>query len=179
MKKQVFVVALLCTIAFSATAQQAVKLGPLGFLLGNYNLRYEKAISDKGSFQVGANYYDYELLDLETTGFGLDAAYRNYFREAISGAYVSPVIGVQFNKTTGGTWTVDENDGIVVDNSEELGFSLLNIGATLGYQWVAGGGFVTDLGLGYGYRMELSKDEGLGDYNGGRLMFTFAIGYAF
>jgi hypothetical protein len=178
MKKNFLVVTFLCAIAFSATAQQAVKLGPLGFLLGNYNLRYEKAISEKGSFQVGANYYDYELLSLETTGFGLDAAYRNYFREAISGAYVSPVVGVQFNKTSSSTWTT-ENGEMVITQEDDLGFSLLNIGATLGYQWVAGGGFVTDLGLGYGYRMELSKDEGLGDYNGGRVMFTFALGYAF
>jgi hypothetical protein len=173
MKKQLFVVALLCAIAFSATAQQAVKLGPLGFLFGNYNLRYEKAISEKGSFQVGVNYYDYELFGAKSTGFGLDAAYRNYFKEAIKGAYIAPAVGFQTNKTSSGS-TLGSS---TVDG---LGYSLLNLGATVGYQWVAGGGFVTDLGLGYGYSMELGKDDQLlSDYGGGGVKFTFAIGYAF
>ncbi len=169
MKKQVFLVVLLCAIAFSATAQQAVKIGPLGFLFGNYNLRYEKGISEKGSVQVGANYYSYELFDVSSTGFGLDAAYRNYFKEAIRGAYVAPALGFQTNTTS-----------VSVDDDTSVGFSLLNIGATLGYQWVAGGGFVTDLGLGYGYNVELGKDDQLlNDYGGGGVKFTFAIGYAF
>ncbi|ASB47674.1 DUF3575 domain-containing protein [Alkalitalea saponilacus] len=163
------VIALLCAVSFSATAQQAVKLGPLGFLFGNYNLRYEKALSEKGSWQVGANYYNYEIFDVTSTGFGLDAAYRNYFKEAMVGAYVSPALGFQTNTTS-----------VSVFDDTSAGYSLLGLGVTLGYQWIGGGGFVTDLGLGYGYNVEVGKDDKLtGDFGGGGVRFTFAIGYAF
>src|SRR5690606_5896480 len=98
-----------------------------------------------------------------------DAAYRNYFKEAIRGAYVAPAVGFQTNTTS-----------VSVNDDTTAGFSLLNLGATLGYQWVAGGGLVTDLGLGYGYNVELGKDDQLtNDYGGGGVKFTFAIGYAF
>ncbi|MFZ1704920.1 MAG: DUF3575 domain-containing protein [Saprospiraceae bacterium] len=162
--KNVFLtlVLLVVFIGTSVAQTQAIKVGPLGFLLGNYNARYEKAISDKGSVQVGANFYDYELFEESVSGFGIDLGYRYYFREAIRGGYVSPNLGFDFNK------------------SGDFNFSLLNLGATVGYQWVAGGGFVVDLGLGYGYAIEMSKDDSLlDDYSRGFPKFTFALGYAF
>jgi hypothetical protein len=167
MKKNLFLAFFaFCTLQFYAQTQ-AVKIGPLGFLLGNYNARYEKKLNDKGSFQVGANYFDYELFDLGVTGFGLDAGYRHYFKESIRGGYVSPALGFDFNSTTG----LD-----AVDAS----YSQLGIGATVGYQWAKESGFLVDLGLGYGVDMILSKSDNLGDgYGGGGLRFTFAIGYAF
>jgi hypothetical protein len=99
----------------------------------------------------------------------LDAAYRHYFKEAIRGAYVSPVLGFDFNSTN-----------ISVLDDTKAKYSILGIGALVGYQWVSGGGFVTDLGLGYGYDVEVGKDDTLlNDYSGGGLRFTFAIGYSF
>ncbi|MCB9309330.1 MAG: DUF3575 domain-containing protein [Lewinellaceae bacterium] len=101
--------------------------------------------------------------------FGLDLAYRYYFREAIRGAYVSPAVGYDFNSTN-----------VSIIDETKAKYSILGIGATIGYQWVAGGGFVTDLGLGYGYNIEVGKDDSLlNDYSGGALRFTFAIGYSF
>lgn len=172
MKKSFFTLAILFAFLMSMQAQQAIKVGPLGFLFGNYNLRYEKALSEKGSFQVGANFYDYKLGGYGTSGFGLDAGYRHYFREAIRGAYVFPSINYDFNKTA------------LSDVSETKGsFSNLGIGATIGYQWVAGGGFVTDLGLGYGYNIGVSADDAFAEGRdlgeGGGVRFTFAIGYSF
>jgi hypothetical protein len=152
------------TLIGSAAAQQtqAIKVGPLGFLLGNYNLRYERAIGDKSSVQVGANFFNYKLFDDDITGFGVDFGYRYYFKEAIEGAYLSPAVGIDFLSVG------------------DFKYSTMGLGATVGYQWVAGGGFVVDLGLGYGYSFEISKDESLlDDYNRGGVRFTFALGYAF
>ena len=169
MKKQFFTLFLLFGFIMTSYGQQAVKVGPLGFLLGNYNLRYEKGISEKGSIQVGGNFYSYKLFGLKTTGFGIDAGYRHYFKEAIKGAYVSPAIGFDSNSTT--VSSVDDTEGR---------FNLFGAGATIGYQWVTNGNFVIDLGLGYGYNALISKSEELtNSYGGGGVRFTFALGYAF
>ncbi len=172
MKKSFLTFILLAGFIFSMNAQQAIKIGPLGFLFGNYNLRYEKALNEKSSFQVGANFYDYDLGDFGTSGFGLDAGWRYYFKEAIKGAYLFPSLNYDFNKTNLGLGTDAEGS-----------FSNLNVGATIGYQWVAGGGFVTDLGLGYGYNIGVSADDAFADTRdlgtGGGVRFTFAIGYSF
>lgn len=169
MKKLLFSIAIMFVVLGSSFGQQALKLGPFGFILGNYNLRYEKALSEKGSFLVGANYYDYKLFDINTTGFGLDAGYRYYFKEAIKGAYLYPYLSYDFNST---------NVSIVDETSAK--YSLLSLSAMAGYQWVFGGGFVMDLGFGYGYRFEVSKDDSLvNDYSNGGVRFLFNIGYAF
>jgi hypothetical protein len=161
------------TCVIFAQQKQAVKVGPLGFLLGNYNARYEKAISDKGSFQIGANYYDYKIAGFGTSGFGLDAGYRHYFKEAIEGAYVFPSAGFDFNSTN--ISDLDDTKG---------SYSQIGIGATVGYQWINDGGFLVDLGLGYGYGIVVSTDEAFSDtrvddFGGGGIRFTFALGYAF
>ncbi|MCB9309329.1 MAG: hypothetical protein H6567_04640 [Lewinellaceae bacterium] len=67
LKKSFFTLVILFAFGMSMQAQQAIKIGPFGFLLGNYNLRYEKALNEKGSFQVGANFYDYKLFDVKST----------------------------------------------------------------------------------------------------------------
>lgn len=173
MKNLIFTLFLLVGFVFSSSAQtQAIKVGPLGFLFGNYNLRYEKTLSDQTTFQVGANFYDYNLGEFSTSGFGLDAGWRYYFREAMRGAYVFPSANYDFNNTAVGA-------GI----DEDASFSNLNVGATFGYQWVGSGGFVVDLGLGYGYNIGISQDDRFADDRdlgrGGSVRFTFALGYAF
>lgn len=164
MKNLLLTFSLFLTFMASSFAQQtqAIKVGPLGFLFGNYNVRYERAIAEKSSVQVGANFFNYKLFDDAISGFGIDLGYRYYFREAIEGAYVSPAVGFDFLSVG------------------DFKYSTLGAGVTVGYQWVAGGGFLVDLGLGYGYSFEVSKDDGLlNDYNRGGLRFTFALGYAF
>jgi hypothetical protein len=161
-----------CVIAGLSQQKQAVKVGPLGFLLGNYNVRYEKGISEKGAFQVGANFYDYDLIGLGTTGFGLDAGYRHYFKQSIKGGYIFPSVGYDFNSTSASS-----------TDDTKLSFSNFGLGATVGYQWVGGGGFVVDLGLGYGYNVIVAQADGFAENRdlgaGGFPRFTFALGYAF
>ncbi len=169
MKKLLTLFMLLGFVVAGKAQEQALKVGPLGFLLGNYNLRYEKKLAEKTSFQVGANYFSYKILGSGVTGLGFDASFRKYFKEALRGAYVSPAASLDFNSTNLGVTSIDTK------------YSKLGLGATLGYQWAKPEGFVVDLGLGYGYGLLLSKGEGITSdgYGGGGLLFTFAIGYAF
>lgn len=167
MKKVLFTLFSYFLFFAALCAQQAIKVGPLGFILGNYNLRYEKAIGEKSSFQVGVNFYDYKLLDLQTTGFGIEAGYRKYFKEAIQGPYFYPAATFRSNTSK-------------VTDTEKGSFSALNLGASLGYQWVAKGGFVTDLSLGAALSTVLSKDANLtGNYAGVLPRINVLLGYSF
>lgn len=172
MKKVITLLLMAVCFATASYGQQAVKVGPLGFLLGNYNLRYEKGISEKSSVQVGANFYDYNIGDFGTTGFGIDAGYRYYFKQAIKGPYVFPSLNYDFNSTA--ISSVDDTKG---------SFSNLGLGAQIGYQFISKGGFLVDLGLGYGFNVGVSADESFDDSRdlgtGGGVRFTFALGYAF
>lgn len=169
-KKIVFIIAaLVVSMSLAAQSAQAIKIGPLGFLIGSYNLRYERAIDFNSSFQLSANYYNFKLFGIATNGYGADVAYRYYFKESLKGVYVAPVLGLAFNET------------YVSKNSDVKGkFSYLGLGATVGYQIVSHSGFVTDLGIGYGYNIELGKDDNLiSSYSFAVPKFTLAIGYKF
>jgi hypothetical protein len=158
---------LLGFLSVKAQFTQNIKIGPLGFLFGNYNARYEKVISDKGTFQVGANYFNFKIAGLGVTSYGLDAGYRLYFREVMDGGYFSPALGFDASSTAG-------LDGANVK------YSTLGLGATVGYQWLNEGGFVFDLGFGYGYSLFLKNNDNLrSGLDGGGVRFTFAVGYAF
>lgn len=166
MKKILFVL-VLSFVSLMATAQtQTVKLNPLGVVFGLYNASYESALSDKGSYQVGANFYSYKLFEQKTTGFGVEGGYRHYFREVLKGPYVFPRVGFAQNSTK--------------VNGESASFSQANIGATIGWQWLFGSGFVFDLGVGYGYNFVIVKADSItNDYNRGLPRFGFSLGYAF
>jgi len=166
MKKIIATFLFMGILAAGYSQDQNVKVGPLGFVFGNYNLRYEKVLSDKGTFQVGANYFDFSIGDTGVTSFGVDGGYRHYFKEAMRGAYVFPSVGLQF----AGAEALGEDESATT----------LGIGATIGYQWITGGDFVIDLGLGYGRTLVLSTSDGATtDFGRGGPRFQFAIGYAF
>lgn len=169
MRIAIGILLLIGTLSMHAQSPHALKLGPLGFILGNYNLRYERGIDFNSSFQIGANYYNYKLFGIATNGYGFDATYRYYFNEVLKGVYIAPVLGLAFNET------------YVSKSSDIKGhFSFLGLGATLGYQLISQTNFVTDIGLGYGYNIELGKDDSLvSSYSFARPKLTLAIGYKF
>lgn len=153
---------------------QVLKMNPLGFAFGFFNLRYEKALNTKTSFQVGGNFYSRKFGDVKTTGFGLDVEYRFYItnkkKNVPEGFYIGPNAGFDFNKTE----DTDTSDGAT--------FSLFGIGATIGYQWIWDSGFALELGMGPQYSILAGKGDGLDetvDYEGFLPRLVFAIGYAF
>lgn len=143
---------------------KAVKLGPLGFILGSYNATFEKKLKDKASFVVGGRFSNYSLNDNDYTAFSVNGQYRIYFKEAIAGPYLAPSAGIGFNSTD------------IVGVSES--FTNIGIGANIGWQWVAGGGFVVDLGIGVRYRNGFG-DSVDADFSGIGPSFQVQIGYAF
>lgn len=151
----------------SSEFTQNVKLAPLGFLLGNYNLRYERKIGDKNSWQIGGNYLNLDFGGNESSLFGLEAGYRGYFKQSFKGAYWTPFVGFDYGSTE------------IFEEKES--FSQVYVGAGIGYQWVAGGGFIFDLGFGYCYRIGVGVSDNLDadDYTTGGIAFTLACGYAF
>lgn len=163
-----------CFMTVSYGQNQIIKMNPLGFAFGFFNLRYEKAINDKTSFQVGGNFYSRKFDDVKTTGFGFDTEYRFYItnkkKTVPEGFYIGPTIGFDFNKTED------------TDTSEGANFSLFGIGATIGYQWIWDSGMTLELGAGPQYSILAAKGDGLDesiDYEGVLPRLVFAIGYAF
>ena len=149
-------------------------MNPLGFAFGFFNLRYEKALNSKTSFQVGGNYYSRKFGELKTTGFGFDGEYRFYItnkrKNVPRGFYIGPTVGIDFNNT-------EESS-----TSTGASFSLFGFGATIGYQWIRDSGFALELGAGPQYSFLVVKGEGLDesvDYEGFLPRLVFAIGYAF
>lgn len=145
---------------------QAIKIGPFGFLFGSYNATYEHQLKDKSSFVVGARYSGgVPGLD-DFTAFGLNAQYRIYFKQAIESVYLAPNLSFASNISS------------IIDDSS---FSNISPGVNLGWQWIWDGGFVLDLGIGARYRLGLGESDptGLGDFDGVRPNFQIQIGYAF
>jgi len=148
----------------SSGFEKAVKIGPFGFLFGSYNATFEKMLNEKSSFVVGGRFSSYSLSSNDYTAIGLNGQYRLYFKEAIAGPYLAPSASLGFNSGTVGT--VDET------------FTNIGIGANIGWQWVADGGFVVDLGIGARYRNGFG-DGVDGDFSGVLPSFQIQIGYAF
>jgi hypothetical protein len=159
-----------CFLSLSFGQNQVIKMNPLGFAFGFFNVRYEKALNDKTSFQIGGNFYSRKFDEVKTTGFGLDAEYRFYItnrkKPAPEGFYIGPTIGFDFNKTK----DTDTKDGAT--------FSLFGIGATVGYQWIWDSGFALELGMGPQYSILAGKGDGLDDsvdYEGVLPRFGYAF----
>ncbi len=166
MKKIIYLFIALVMGVSTLKAQQnkgVVKINPLSLAIGVFNAAYEIPLSEKSSFQVGANYFNYKNLDI--SGFGLSAEYRFYFsnnNEAPEGIFVAPQLRVSSFSYTG------------YQDTEKL--ISLGGGFKGGYQWIWDSGVGLDLFAGYGY--QAAKFESY-DYTGGFPIFGIAVGYAF
>lgn len=138
----------------------AIKIGPFGFLFGSYNATYERRITDKSSFVIGTRITTFSLSEVDYTGLSLSAQYRVYFQQAIAGPYFAPSIGA------------GRNSGAVTN------FSNISAGANVGWQWLADGGFLVDLGLGARYRNGFGDSVDT-DFTGVSPSFQVQVGYAF
>ncbi len=160
MKKIILLVVALVVFNISKAQESIVKVNPIAFAFGVFNVTYEKAISDSNSFTVGANYFNWT--GLNASGIGAEAAYRFYFsknNDAPEGMYAAPYLG-----------------GKIVNAGDSSGVAFGG-GAQAGYQWVFDSGLALDLFFGYGY-----FSGGVSGYTtgiGGRPKFGVAVGYAF
>ncbi len=179
MKKITFLFFFSILIQCAMYAQnQIIKTNPLGFAFGNFNAKYERALSESTSFLVGGNFYSRKIFGVKATGFGVDGEFRYYItnrkKPSPEGFYVGP--GVSFDINNLG----DVETGGVVNSRGSV--TSLGIGATLGYQWVWDSGFALDLGLGPQYTFAVVKSDDVDsdvDFSGILPRLVFSIGYAF
>ena len=173
MKKITFLFFFSILIQCAMFAQnQIIKTNPIGFAFGNFNVKYERALSEATSFVVGGNFYSRKIFGVKATGYGLDGEFRYYItnrkKPSPEGFYIGPGVSFDFNKLT--------------DDGDTGSFTLLGVGATLGYQWVWNSGFSLDLGLGPQYTFAAAKSDDVDediDFGGILPRFEFSIGYAF
>lgn len=170
-----FTLALFITTAVSAQTM-AVKINPLGLLLGNMNAGFEYVLNEKASVEGGLSYFNIGATvgsdnDARFTGFGAYAMYRIYFAKSLDaprGLYAAP------RATFGSTKNSDS----------DLGVSTFSIGGLFGHQWVwpkeGDAGFLLDLGIGVAY-FNANADSGVQDFglDGIGPAFRLAIGYGF
>ncbi len=130
MKKIVFIFSIF--LALSAYSQNsAIKANPLGLAVGVLNASYEFGISDSNTISANFSYYDVSGV----SGLGIGGEYRFYFGdEILKGWHAEPSANAFFLKDT-------------LDTKA----TVFSLGATGGYQWVFGSGFLVDVFGGYNY----------------------------
>ena len=165
-----------CFTAVAMSQTMAVKINPLGLLLGNMNAGFEYVVNEKSGIEGGLSYSSVKATlngsaDTKFTGFGAYAMYRYYFAASLDaprGLYVGP--RVTFGSTN--------------NSDTDVGASVFSIGALFGHQWVwpktGDAGFLLDLGIGVAY-YNASADEGISDFSLDGILpaFRLAIGYGF
>ncbi len=172
MSKKIIHTLLLCLLfATAATAQKnqgVIKLNPIGFAFGIFDLGYEHKLSERSSFEGSLSYAsrNLRLLDLKYNFFGVGAAYRYYLtkKDFPVGFYASP----QARFSSG---------SFINFGSPTEKFAATTIGLVLGYQIVYFDVIALDIGIGPGYVISgLSPDAALLS-PGIAPIFNFKVGY--
>jgi hypothetical protein len=181
MKKIVLVFAFISAV-FGVRAQDngyknAVKLNPLSLILATGNVSYERALSDKMSFQLGVFYTGVKLSDLKYSGVGVTPELRFYVaghKEALNGVYVAPFLRYQ-------NFSIKNTE-----DNEKVTFSSFGGGGLLGWEKSWESGFVLDIFLGPSYnsgKVKGTNNEEEWDISGGIDGFTLrtgiTLGFAF
>ncbi len=147
--KKFFLSIAMVAMGFTANAQQnVIKVNPLGLAFGSADISYERAISEKGAFEIGVSYASADVglgtESITSSAIGGEGKYKFYFssdKDAPRGWYAAPF--VSYSQAS-----VESSLG------EDVGYSTFSGGALAGYQWVFGGGdsgFALDLNFGAQY----------------------------
>ncbi|CAM1362625.1 conserved exported hypothetical protein [Tenacibaculum sediminilitoris] len=175
MKKLLLVIAMVA-VGFTANAQKnVIKANPLGLAFGVADLSYERAVSDKGSFEIGISYAGADVTSgsetISTSAIGAEGKYKFYFsseKDAPRGWYAAPFVNYS-------SASAENNSG------EDVGFSAFSGGALAGYQWVFGGGdsgFALDLNFGAQYISASAKGGSTVSIDGFLPRLGVSLGYA-
>lgn len=205
MRKFTLLLAMVALTAFSARSfgqakDNAVKTNLMGMIISQYQLSYERAVSEKFSVQLSGAYITREWgildtdgeTDIDQTGWMVIPEARYYFGEALKGGYVAG-----FARLRGVDWVyrdLNTTDGF--DNSGRFGRSVAGGGLLFGYQALASDVLVFDIFLGPQFKSVTVKDwkfdadnndPSYNDYEGNEkiessgtgLRFGFNLGIAF
>lgn len=190
MKRFLSIVAIALTMAMAGNAyaqQNAIKLNIFSLAISTYNISYERAINDNGSFQLGFFYLGHKWGETSFNGFALTPEYRYYFDEVLNGFYVAPYLRYQ-NYSLKESYVGIDSLGNSVDREAKGSISLFGGGLVAGHQWLLGEHFTIDVFLGPGYNAGSAKasDDTDPDYefstnvfDGFSIRWGFTFGFAF
>ncbi|TCP25769.1 uncharacterized protein DUF3575 [Tenacibaculum skagerrakense] len=175
MKKFLLTIAVVA-IGFAANAQKnVIKANPLGLAFGVADLSYERAVSDKSSFEIGLSYAGADVTSgsekISASAIGAEGKFKFYFssdKDAPRGWYAAPFVSYASASA--------ENNG-----GDDVGFSAFSGGALAGYQWVFGGGdsgFALDLNFGAQYVSASAKGGSSVSIDGFLPRLGVSLGYA-
>jgi len=156
-KIQFLAVVAFAVMANVAVAQtNAIKINILSPVARTFNIAYEKAISETGSFQLGFYYTGAKSGDLKLSGFGITPEYRFYLSQtpAPNGFYVAPFIRYTNYKLTYDDGT-DKAEGTLTS---------FGGGVVVGRQWVFKERVTFDIFIGPKYQSTDTKTDS-GDAN--------------
>lgn len=114
----------LCNAAFSQSS--VVKINIFSPVVRTFNVAYEQAINESGSFQLGFFYTGYKKSGTGFSGFGITPEYRFYLSDspAPDGFYAAPFVRyMSFSLTESST-------------NDEADFSAFGGGLVIGRQWI-------------------------------------------
>jgi hypothetical protein len=156
-------------LASSAMAQptNAIKINLLSPVARTFNIAYEKAINENGSFQLGFFYSGAKISDTKISGWGLTPEYRFYLSQtpAPNGFYVAPFL--RYN-----SFTAQDNTNNTVNKATVTQFGG---GAVVGRQWVFKERVTFDMFIGPKYQNTSTKVTSGSDSFSGSLFNSFGI----
>lgn len=125
-----------------AQPKTAIKINLLSPVARTFNIAFERAVNDNGSFQLGFYYTGLKVEDVKFSGFGLTPEYRFYLSQtpAPNGFYVAP-----FLRYTNYNLTAD-------DTTDKATFTSFGGGVVVGRQWVFKERVTFDLFIGPKYQ---------------------------
>lgn len=130
--KKLLVICLALSMGISMNAQKKnlVKINFLSPVVKTLNLQYERALTEKSSFQLGFFYTGAKSGDVSLTGIGITPEYRMYFsdsKQAPAGFFLAPFVRYQ-------NFTLKNENTTVGEAKASL--SAFRPGLLIGYQWV-------------------------------------------
>lgn len=187
MKKLLLLCGAIGSSIVTAQAQSsAIKINPTSLLVATFNASFEHAVSDKSSFQIGAFYTGFSVVDTKFSGFGITPEYRIYLTgEAMQGFFVAPYLRYQNFTLTNPEYTDYDSSGQPFTTRDEASLNTFGGGINTGYQWIFGEHFVLEPFLRLGYsggsvKLVSGNDNfSTGSFDGLSVLPGLNIGYAF
>ena len=136
---------------------QSVTIAPFKLIEPRAHIEYERSLSDKTGFTVGAVYGNWNGLllrifnalsdeDFTRTNMGVNAAYNYHFKHFNRGWFVSGGMNI-------------DNISATLGDDDAGSYTTLQLGPTLGYKVAGEGGFTFAFDFGYGYQAVLAESD--------------------
>ncbi|SEH49062.1 DUF3575 domain-containing protein [Chryseobacterium culicis] len=140
MRKIIFLGAITLFATINGQQKNSIKVDPLSIIVGGGAslISYERVISNHSTVGIGTGFATFKVDDYKYNYIGANIFYRYYFKEALNGFYLTGSTGFGGGRAK---YTADKKK---LKNT----YTMLDVTARLGYQWVWKSGFTLDLNAG-------------------------------